>query len=583
MNPHTSSLVITLTIISVQGFFSTPLNREKFVYINPNIAQNEENGHLHSTKFISKGTIILIERPHAGIGSLISKKNSLQFLKKRVTKMHLSWNGFLFSTMPLLKIGFFANIEIYQNYEGDNSIIAVTIADIKPRHLFIRPMNLVKVLLHSTKFELSKLSFNEWITVDGIHLDDADKRIIFILEDCLRRLFNQFKQTGSDKQLLLNSTFMNGIYENKAGQEVIHKEESYFGHLHHLMFIIFDRIHYELNDPPMDKQIRALIDNQEMYTILCKDSEFVKWFFDLHVPHIDDVDSKNDILQYLDGIYYRNSKVDRNFDSGQLQVTGDIKMGTILLIEEPCTCGDSNAEILIQDTDNLMYYSSLALMQLGLHANIAISKDEIGNVFIMSTCDLAAGEYLIKPIEFLKALKMDDGNLSIREWRKGIEERLTDQDTLMLRLLWKFFVGFADYRYFNQDAFEEDEMGMMLLDYQMVCLSLHQHGFNPSDWQNENDASLSEMYLQSLLVCSSNPKLFEEFTFLYKKLHAVTLYFRIADRIKSDDLRTVLYPLFNGDEEFAAYIRKRGRQKYEDTDSDEPIAKHRRLETHIVI
>ena len=207
-----------------------------------------------------------------------------------------------------------------------------------------------------------------------------------------------------------------------------------------------------------------------------------------------------------------------------------------------------------------MYYSSLGLIQLGLHANIAISKDEEGNVFIMSTCDLSAGEYLIKPIELLNALKMDDGNLNISEWRRGIELGLSDQDTFMLGLLWKYFAEFVHD--FKVEAFRGHEFEAILNSdqYDIIRLSLHQHGFNPSDWK---EGDFTTIYPLSTSV------MYQRCAILYKKLYALLHYFHQIV-VESNDLaaKNVLYPLLHDDEEFGAYIRSHyKKRKREDSES----------------
>lgn len=561
------------TMISVQSLYWKTLNPQELIYLNPNIAQEEQrNVYLYPTKLIQKGTVILIEEPW--------KSNNCIDPRKR--RAHSSWNGFLFSSLPMIKVGLSANIELYQDYDNNNTIIAVAIADIQPNQPLIRPINFMKVLMHSPQSELLNFSVNDWITMNQIYLNETHKIKLNQMKNHFERLTLLIAAGVDKKEVMISDDFeetMSAIYENKAGQEAIATrvdELSYFDQLHNLMFIIFDRVRLHVDDARMANQMEALIENQEMYTILCKDSEFVKWFFNLKYDELENLVS----LPQSDGIHYQNSKIGNIAESGKLLVTEDIKMGTILLIERPWTASDSNAKVLMEaDDESSMLYSSLESLQFGLHSNIAISKDEHGNIFMMSTCDLSAGEYLIKPIDFFKALELSNGSLDVDAWKERFEKQLSDEDNFMLDLLWKYFENMAEdfeAQWIQNDQFGDGDFEGILnsRNYEMIRLLMHQHGFNPIDWKYGNSAI-------SPLSASDT---FRDCVFFYNKLDAITYGFNKIVDASGDNVNKVrvavppLRPWLEGDDEFAHYICKRNREENDSDQPSEPIAKKKRLE-----
>ncbi len=80
------------------------------------------------------------------------------------TIQHLSWNNILYSSLPLIKIGFTANVAIFTQEIDDyaDTIIVIASADLEKHSTLIQPLNFMKKLVWTTDSEFKTFDMLHW-------------------------------------------------------------------------------------------------------------------------------------------------------------------------------------------------------------------------------------------------------------------------------------------------------------------------------------------------------------------------------------------------------------------------------------
>ena len=111
---------------------------------------------------------------------------------------------------------------------------------------------------------------------------------------------------------------------------------------------------------------------------------------------------------------------------------------------------------------------------MGFHANVAVFEDKLNaNIVVVAACDLQRGEYLIRPIDFLKRLRAN-AKMDLELWRRQTEQHLSDADRALLRVHWTHFQQTQKWR---QSVVHGDTERMLMTlvanHYQKLFLSLY--------------------------------------------------------------------------------------------------------------
>eukprot|EP01084_Bolivina_argentea_P299253 515803_1 len=582
MNNKLCVLLVSVLTILLNNVCGQYLNHEGIIYINPNIYVGTENV-LYANKDIPMGTVLFIEKPlidysfnsqpdafiqncqkHPFLKHLTPKvnisryyfKNFIQPISGGIDKFqkarkvfniipHLSWDSFLYSSLLLIKFGFKANIDISKNYKNEiddnpNIIVGVAVADIKENEQLIQPLSIMKHLLRTYNIsQLKQFNLKNWMEKTKIHLTEHDKNTLMTLKTQLAEAANKTIDGichGDLGHFLTSDVYheiMEWIYKGNKGQEM-------YTEMNELVNVLFKRIAIGTDSDEMVVLMQDVIDN-ELYTFLNKDTELVKWFFNVAGNYKSQKDTNN-LINHVnaDGMYFWNSNIAWNVHTKQLQVTSDIKMGTMLLIEAPWIYSEDFPSFVtewrnlphnnstffsyfqsllwnkvpydtetpalfaslpdhlqfngtcMQDlmmeytlrkalnhlTNKFVFHSSLPLIRIGFHANVAIFEDPANsNVFAVSTCDLNAGENLIQPIDFLKQFKINQ-HFDLGLWRRKTEMHLNDNDKKMLNLLWN---NFCNIHRWMQHVKHGDKHHLSMIqktkDYHNVILASYQNVF----------------------------------------------------------------------------------------------------------